>query len=282
MLDHPAIDVGLGLIFFYVVLSLVTSAIQEWIASIFGLRSKNLLSGVRNLIGKSCAKEIYDHPLIKNLSQERKLPSYLASETLATVLLEVVEKESARDSNAALTAEEAQAFVSRLPDEHGLKEIISTLIKEGDGTINGLKVSLAAWFDEGMSRVSGWYKRRVKLIILLIASSVVLLINGSSIHLAEELWRNDALRTQIAAQVQTTAQSFELSEIEAYDIENLKVFPIGWSTSPSSCRDWLKTILGWFITVAAISLGAPFWFDLLCKVANLRGSGDQTQKRGSS
>ena len=32
-------------------------------------------------------------------------------------------------------------------------------------------------------------------------------------------------------------------------------------------------LAGWFITVAAISLGAPFWFDLLGKVANLKGVG---------
>ena len=31
MLDHPIIDVTLGLVFFYVVLSLVASAVQEWI-----------------------------------------------------------------------------------------------------------------------------------------------------------------------------------------------------------------------------------------------------------
>ena len=34
--------------------------------------------------------------------------------------------------------------------------------------------------------------------------------------------------------------------------------------------------MGWVITIAAISLGAPFWFDLLGKVANLRGSGGKT------
>jgi len=31
-------------------------------------------------------------------------------------------------------------------------------------------------------------------------------------------------------------------------------------------------ILGWLITALAISLGAPFWFDLLNKLMTLRGS----------
>ena len=55
MLDHPIIDVSLGLIFIYVSLSLVASAVQEWIASLLGLRSKNLWAGVKNLVGDEYA-----------------------------------------------------------------------------------------------------------------------------------------------------------------------------------------------------------------------------------
>ena len=33
-----------------------------------------------------------------------------------------------------------------------------------------------------------------------------------------------------------------------------------------------RTIVGWWITALAISLGAPFWFDLLSKLTQLRGS----------
>ncbi len=37
--------------------------------------------------------------------------------------------------------------------------------------------------------------------------------------------------------------------------------------------------LGYFITALAISLGAPFWFDLLSKLVKLRGSGDDPDKK---
>lgn len=36
---------------------------------------------------------------------------------------------------------------------------------------------------------------------------------------------------------------------------------------------WLKKIVGLLLTVAAISVGAPFWFDLLNRVSSLRGDG---------
>ncbi len=35
----------------------------------------------------------------------------------------------------------------------------------------------------------------------------------------------------------------------------------------------LETLLGWLITALAITLGAPFWFDLLSKLISLRGTG---------
>ena len=52
--------------------------------------------------------------------------------------------------------------------------------------------------------------------------------------------------------------------------------PIGWSNgnAPDSVGDALLNYLpGWLITIAAISLGAPFWFDLLGRLVQLRASG---------
>ncbi len=41
-------------------------------------------------------------------------------------------------------------------------------------------------------------------------------------------------------------------------------------------RGGLETILGWLITAMALTLGAPFWFDLLNKLVSLRGAGTIT------
>jgi hypothetical protein len=41
-------------------------------------------------------------------------------------------------------------------------------------------------------------------------------------------------------------------------------------------KNWSTTLAGWFITAFAISLGAPFWFDLLNKVIQLRSAGNKS------
>jgi len=37
------------------------------------------------------------------------------------------------------------------------------------------------------------------------------------------------------------------------------------------------TFIGFLITALMLSLGAPFWFDLLNKISNLRGTGTKPQ-----
>ena len=54
--------------------------------------------------------------------------------------------------------------------------------------------------------------------------------------------------------------------------------PIGWSVENIKLYnfwDILKKIGGLLLTVFAVSLGAPFWFDILNKLANLRSSGNK-------
>ena len=89
MLDSPMIDVAIGLAFCYVTLSLVCSSIQEIIAGVFGLRSRNLKRGIENLVGNEYARALYDHPLIKGLRKPNRLPSYLNPEIFGAALIEV-------------------------------------------------------------------------------------------------------------------------------------------------------------------------------------------------
>jgi hypothetical protein len=67
-------------------------------------------------------------------------------------------------------------------------------------------------------------------------------------------------------------------EIDA--IQELKL-PIGWSDQ-NTRGDTLSRLAGWLVTIAALSLGAPFWFDALGKLARLRGAGNRegTEKTG--
>ena len=54
--------------------------------------------------------------------------------------------------------------------------------------------------------------------------------------------------------------------------------PLGWSkVELAGLHDWgwLAKLIGIAITVIAIMMGAPFWFDVLNKISNLRGTGNR-------
>ena len=275
MLDHPVVDAALGLIFFYVIMSLFVSAIQEWIATLFSLRSKSLKSGIARLIGNRYAEKVYGHPLIGNMAKQGKLPSYISPETLSAVVLEVFSTEQDGTSYAERTADDLRDLIGKIPKDHPLKGILGVLLADGENAAQRLKEELAGWLDEGMTRVSGWYGRRAKLFIVVIAACATVALNADTIHIVKALWSDDALRTALAAQAQ--GQGALPEGMDAQTI--LTTFPIGWGSLPASLWDGLVILAGWFITVAAISLGAPFWFDLLGKVANLKGVGGTGMSR---
>ena len=54
--------------------------------------------------------------------------------------------------------------------------------------------------------------------------------------------------------------------------------PIGWAAANSHIN--VATIAGWALTAIALSLGAPFWFDALGKVARLRTTGAKPPRAG--
>ena len=45
-----------------------------------------------------------------------------------------------------------------------------------------------------------------------------------------------------------------------------------------SASGWVIAIIGWLIAIVALTMGAPFWFNLLSKIASLRATGDPPPK----
>ena len=221
--SSPIVDVALGLIFFYVVMSLVASAVQEWVATLVGLRASNLRQGLERLIGDEYARKLYEHPAISNLAKSGKKPSYLSTDTVGRVLMEVIAKEAGEESFDAKSADEAKALVSKIPEGNPVRAILLSLIDGGENEVDGFRTRLAGWFDEGMERVSGWYKRKAKMVILAIATISTVAFNASSIHIAKELWENDALRARIAAEAEVTASKGTIDEAMAGNLKNRNI-----------------------------------------------------------
>ncbi|MEH1792018.1 MULTISPECIES: hypothetical protein [unclassified Nostoc] len=165
-------------------------------------------------------------------------------------------------------------------------------IKVGDLTeeINQFKNEVETWFDRSMDRASGVYKRNAKGVAILIGISIAFLTNTDTFHLIKRLSEDSVIRSTIA---QSASQRIDYINDPAArrDIEKLlgnASIPIGWQninqqfelldTTKSNLvyiriSQVIKLICGWVVSGFAIAMGAPFWFDILNKVINVRNAG---------
>jgi hypothetical protein len=300
---NAALDVLIGLFFMYFLLSIVCSAINESISSVLNLRAKYLERGVRTLfVRDENMREFYSHWRVRALIKPPGLifkaprkPSYLPSRTFALTLLDTfAPPDDVTDSDDLIAR--AKTALGPPPDDAASRarpnEIVRGLLRdaleESRGDIDRFRATLERAFDDVMDRAGGWYKRRIQLILFVLALTLVGVINADSFAVGHRLWKDDALRTAVVAQASkvvaaggadcaktdanepsTAAAAKCVSEVNQYGL------PLGWTnaTSPHSFADGFGKVLGLLVTAFALTLGAPFYFDLLGKVARVRGSG---------
>jgi hypothetical protein len=290
MFEMPVVEVAIGLVFAFVLLSMLCTFINEWIARFLSLRSHNLERGLKQLLAdqemKGLANKVLGHHLIKASAMKQKRQSYIAPETFARVLIDIIDNESKGAAKAAKTGNEIKRALdkAKLPKE--VKSAMTGLIDNVNTNINDLRKNLQNWFDSSMERVSGWYKRQLQVISIAVALLLAIGLNVDTIAIGQSLWQNPILRAKIANEAAIAVEackskedpddcSFLKKTEEAR--EGLKKFPIGWAESTHDiCSNGLNLfikIIGWLITALACSLGAPFWFDVLDKLNSIRSAG---------
>lgn len=213
------------------------------------------------------------------------------------------------------TRDDIVAAMNQLPTE--LRDQLRPVVERAVTGVHGARRQLdaiqdatATWFDQAMDRVSGWYKRRIQLWLFLIGLALAAVLNVDTLFIAQELYDDPELRTSVAdsaSQFIEASAALDPSEIttpatlgtaldelvkrvaaDAKELESAGI-PIGWQhvtdtdgADGSDARAWFARFLGWFVTALALSLGAPFWFDLLSKLVSLRSAGKKLTSTAST
>jgi hypothetical protein len=356
------VDVAIGLIFMYLVLSLICTTVNELIATGLKWRAKDLENTLTRMIDDGQLKEaFYNNGLISNTTRasrggdpvpgaaagniqagvapakgnetdaagnpkDTEHPSYLDGRTFALALLdsltvtkkgqEVLQKQGEQAGASPVDAKDAAAQPKTFPTFEDIKKIVGDLpdsnirdvllanLGTSEQTVTDLRNNVAAWFDSAMDRLSGNYKRRLKVLSLVIGIIVAFVFNADSVSVGKALWGDEAVRGQIVAAASKyvndppPAVDCKNSDVQKQFDCNLKVlkqqeallrpFPIGWPDQQLIDQSKDKTGISWFAaligvlllkilgclwTGLALSLGAPFWFDTLQKFMNVRGAG---------
>jgi hypothetical protein len=175
-------------------------------------------------------------------------------------------------AEAPAADERIGALIGDLPNGP-IKRAMQSLWVEAHHDARAFRADAEAWFDEAMQRLSGWYKRRTQVWLWGLGLTFALLFDVDAIRIADHLWRDQTLRQLLVDQAAKSTPASGVDPGAAADQLSSLGLPLGWNGWPSGFTNWISTLLGLVLTSAAVSLGAPFWFDTLSKLANLRNAG---------
>jgi len=292
LFGSSSLEVLIGVVLLFLVLAVIASAVTEIVAQVLALRSRTLHDAISSMLFDEATRdEFYKHPLIKSLSQQGRVdkvfgrearPSYIPSDVFARAVLDVISV-----TQTAEGAMEIAATVPKLELDLKTQKLFEALAKPLGPAVNEvgeLAAEVEKWFDDGMDRVSGWYKRKTQLVLITVGVVVVIWANANIIRYVSVLSTNPDARAAVVAAAEKTTGPIStddaLAKLKALD------FGIGWDATvtaddsrhlPATLQEIPPALganlLGWLFAIAAVSMGAPFWFDLLKNVVNLRGAG---------
>jgi hypothetical protein len=345
------LGVVIGLVFVYLLLSLMCTAAKEVLEIWLKKRGTDLEAGIRELLndpaGTGLAKQVFEHPLIFGLFEgdykpartwkaylknwcRSNLPSYIPARNFAQGLADVVLRPQrvppVVTSETPTPAMKAVPTAAPLipasaapvavvaggpappPSLHELLNLLPetqarrALLTLADGAGNDekrLREGIEAWFNSAMDRVSGGYKRWAQVVLLALGLFITVGLNVDTIAICQSLSHDPQQVQKIfnaAEPINKKEQERRKKEVatdpppgkdkdqtdptqqwktELAQLEDLGL-PIGWSQSTMPKSDdflgWLRKVGGLLLTTLAISLGAPFWFDVLNKFMIVRST----------
>jgi hypothetical protein len=267
-----------ALAFVYALLSVLASSLKEVIEARLQQRKAGLKSAIEDLLTAQGAAALVGHASIDVINQASAVtdpskhtnwPSYLDPNTFA---------------QAVCTLER----LDQIPPDSRLAQALAGL--KLPGSDHERLQAIASIYSQRMDRLQGTFKRQAQRWLIGLGFLLAAALNADTIELARDLSENSARRALVLALAQQQkpcpTSSVTLSEVQQ-SLDCLKpalgqsglgwreaqvksLHDLGWSWALLGAL--LLKLLGYGLTALAVSLGAPFWFDLLGKVANLRAT----------
>lgn len=302
MLGSEILELAIGLVLVFLLVSLTLTATVEAIESVFKTRAADLEHAIKLMLqggddgpAAPSLASFYKHPLISALYADAyqtskaggiltrprggTLPSYIPRDLFSAAVLDL----ESRDANR-----------SRGP----LSALIAPYRKLFGDDVTRIRAGLESWYDGVMDRASGWYKRRTQKLLFWLGLATAVALNMNPLVIGQYLTGTPEARADMvsiaAATVKTGTPSGEWSQVRALDQAVREVgLPIGWTpltirrSFPVGSNDpaaWtlagLMALAGWTVMALAATLGAPFWFDVLNKLMVIRATVKPKEKSG--
>lgn len=235
--------------------------------------------------------EFYQHPIIGGMyygsyasathkAGRRKLPAYIPRESFSTAVIDLVSRKNKNPNASAMQA--LRNGVAALPADAPVRQALEAMTRLAGDDVTLVQKKLEEWYDGAMERVTGWYKRHSQVMLLAIGLGLAWSVPMDSWLLAKDLLHNEPKRQALvkAASDYVAANPKPDTKVTPEQMSEYlkKLDDYGSPLEPTA----KPTLLGLLVTAFAISLGAPFWFDLLNKFMVVRGATKPKEQTGQA
>jgi hypothetical protein len=305
------LGVAIGIVLICLLLSIIASHVREIMAAFTAKRAIMLEKAILKMVNDPAIyAKFVSHPLIETISFEpakilgfsfvrssKPRPTYIASPLFTRVLLVSV----AEIHNIPST--DVTAVVACLPPDSALRQKLSAIILGIEHDAAACMSAVDQWYDGTMDRVNGLYKRHTQTWLIVLGMILAVAFNANLFSITQRLWTSKDARDAVTATAQMysckgdapcTLPSYETARNDiqhrlgaelplGYDWKYVQHY---WESGANPDHEralavaghWGFNVLGWLLTAIAVSLGAPFWFDMLNKLVNLRLAGVKPEK----
>jgi hypothetical protein len=308
MFGLDILDVAIGTALVYMLLCLLLAAFREGLESITKTKGTDLEKGISELLSyPALVQSFYAHPFISALyrgayvSGGANLPSYIPARNFALTIMDLAGMSAAGAKATTWTVDDLRTASGSWAYQN-IQPVLRIALQHSAGDLTVVQAEIEAWYNSAMQRVSGWYKRRTQVILFVAGLVMTAALNVNTLAIVQALKESSALRdiavAQAQGQVKQAGQAHAPSAADIQGIVKQLDLPIGWDANAISVIDkwftdapatdskneWLaklqswhvgaiaQLVGGWLMTAIALTLGAPFWFDVLSKLVQLRGS----------
>lgn len=287
MFGSVTLEVAIGLVMVYLLLSMICSILREGIEAWFKTRAVHLEQGIRELLNdkdRTFTEKLYNHPFIFSLFKggynhtklkpvektdehimpwRTNLPSYIPAENFAFALMDIVAKDltlrnpQLLPSKASLEQWRDSALRSTTSN---VQRALLSAIDNAQNDINKVQANLEAWYNSAMDRVSGWYKRETQILVFLLGLIITVLMNANTITITEYLFQDDAMRKAVVAEAKNTLKISDSDHKKValkaiYTDLNHLGLPLGWP-------DGLSTSVPKRFKTDQNKEGVSIWYDI--------------------
>jgi hypothetical protein len=250
MLGSDILEVSIGVVFVFVLISTICTAVREGIEAWLKTRASFLEFGIRQLLndprGSGITKQLFDHPLLSGLFagtyqtdkdakpkrrlfvRDRNLPSYIPARNFAVALMDIaargpMDQSALETAGSQISAANIRANIASIGNPHVQRALLAAVDAAQDDLAR-TQANLEAWYDSSMDRVSGWYKRSTQKILFVISLVVVVALNVNTITITDYLFRHDTVRSTIIAGIENPS-GYEDAKRRLDDLH----LPLGWT-----------------------------------------------------